>query len=564
MAVKYFRNVTGNYTDDTSWSTTSGGANDTTKPTASDDVKLDGNSGACTISAASVAKTVDCTGYTNTLTHNAFTWTISGSLTLVSGMTYTPLATSTISFNATATLTTGGKLIPLLTTTSGTLTLGDNLNFMASKVLTFTLSGTNVDMNGKSINGNSAINRILIASGTIGTGKTLTVNGGTFSNANFRDITFSNATDLDLSAITGLSGDSGGNTITGGGTVLTFTTPATQTWSGSSGGNWSANAWSGRVPLPQDNASLGVAFSASQTVTADMPSLGKSIDWTGATGNPTFTLSVDPMSIYGSLTLISGMSIGGVGNLHMRGRSSYTITSAGLTIGYGVNITAPGGTYTLQDNLRTNTSCAHNNGTWDWNGKDLNVPAMLTSNTNTRSILNATGTLELRTAPTAWAINTSGLTFDPSNLTVLVDGANVTFNLAGLHFKKLTSSASGATFTLSGGGTIDTLIIRPTGAKTFKITSSTTVTIGSVLNMTGSSGNVITFAAVTGGTFATLAMPATMFSGDYFSIQDIHVTGGGTFYAGAHSTDVSGNSGITFTAPPDTGTHMYGDEGLIS
>ncbi len=50
------------------------------------------------------------------------------------------------------------------------------------------------------------------------------------------------------------------------------------------GGNWSASSWTTRVPLPHDDVYLGNAFAASQTVTADMPRLGRSIDWTGATG----------------------------------------------------------------------------------------------------------------------------------------------------------------------------------------------------------------------------------------------------------------------------------------
>lgn len=43
--IKYFRTGVTNWNDDASWSTTSGGANDTTKPTAGDDVFLDASSG---------------------------------------------------------------------------------------------------------------------------------------------------------------------------------------------------------------------------------------------------------------------------------------------------------------------------------------------------------------------------------------------------------------------------------------------------------------------------------------------------------------------------------------
>lgn len=96
MASKFLIPAGGNFNDDTSWSTTSGGANDTTKPTAGDDAFLDANSGACTLDSGSVMRSLNCTGYTNTLTHNAFTCSIGDgtagagniALKLVAGMTY--------------------------------------------------------------------------------------------------------------------------------------------------------------------------------------------------------------------------------------------------------------------------------------------------------------------------------------------------------------------------------------------------------------------------------------------------------------------------------------------
>lgn len=565
MAAKYFRNVTGNYSADTSWSTTTGGANDTTKPTSADDVHFDANSGACTIDAASVAKTIDCTGYTNTLTHNAFVLTVSGSVTLVSGMTYTPDVNATLTINATATLTTGGKLLAKANHTSGTLTLGDNLSFMADKGTSFTLSGTAVDLNGKTISGNSVTNRVFIKSATLGTGKQITVNSGTFANADFQDITFSTGSNLDLSAITGKSGDCGGNTITGGGSTLTFTAPATQTATGTSAFTWSTHGWTSRVPLPQDNVVINNAFSASQNVTVDMPRAGKSIDFTGATGNPGFVAGLD-FSVYGSLTLASGMGMGGVFTIGLFGRSSYTITNANTSWASGINIQAIGGTYQLVDNFSTGSSITLTNGTLDMNGKNATCSNFLTNFTNTRAITNPTGTLTLTTAPTIWQINTSGLTFNPSALSIVINnaGGNArTFNMAGLTFAALTYTAAGGALTLSGGGTITTLTVSSSTTKTLKVTNGTTLTVTN-FNVAGASGRVLTFSSDSGGAFFTLSVAAGVVSTDYLSIQDSHATGGATFYAGANSTNVSGNSGWTFTAPPSTGTKTFGDEGMVS
>lgn len=113
MAAKYAITAGGNWNDDTTWSTTSGGGNDTTKPTASDDVYLDANSGDVTISANSVCRSLDCLGYTHGLTHNNATTLSIGdgtaganniALRFSSEMTYSPLgATAQISFISTST-----------------------------------------------------------------------------------------------------------------------------------------------------------------------------------------------------------------------------------------------------------------------------------------------------------------------------------------------------------------------------------------------------------------------------------------------------------------------------
>src|SRR5688572_13080142 len=95
-------------------------------PTAADDAVLDVNSGAVVINAGAVARSLDCTGYINVLTHTAGVTLALGdgtagagnvALRLASGMTYTlgNAATSAISFISTSatqqTITTGGKTL---------------------------------------------------------------------------------------------------------------------------------------------------------------------------------------------------------------------------------------------------------------------------------------------------------------------------------------------------------------------------------------------------------------------------------------------------------------------
>jgi hypothetical protein len=115
------------------------------------------------------------------------------------------------------------------------------------------------------VNGNSATNRVLVFSGTLGTPRTITAANVSVTNADFRDITGAGAGNWNLSAVSGGSGDAGGNS------GITFTTGQTQLL----GRRWDTLSWSvmlstvvrlllpvvlttpvhGRVPLPQDDAS---------------------------------------------------------------------------------------------------------------------------------------------------------------------------------------------------------------------------------------------------------------------------------------------------------------------
>ncbi len=467
MANRYWVGGTATWdaTAGTKWATTSGAAGGAAVPTAADDVFFDtSSSGTCTLSSSSVCRSLDCTGFTGTISHPASTTLTIGdgtagagnvALRLVAGMTYTlgNAATSAISFVSTSatqqTITTGGKTLgnwtvngagssyllsdantvaisAIVTLTAGTLNTGgqtcswgafnatssgtrtltlgassitltanatawdmlttgtlamnantSTLTFTGSSVF-FRLSGggpafndvifTNVGgfstintltcanlsiANGASkvhlvniagnitvtgtltVTGNSSINRLLVTSSVVATTRTITAAAVSLSNADFMDIAGAGA----ASPLTGTSlGDCGGNS------GITFDSPTTQTNTGATG-NWSdVTKWTSRVPLPQDTV---VINTGSGTITADMPRLAKDITFTGFTG--TFSTASTANTMYGSVTLASGMTWTGTQAMTLAGRGSHTITSAGKSFPAGCAIWAPGGTYTLQD-----------------------------------------------------------------------------------------------------------------------------------------------------------------------------------------------------------------------
>ena len=551
-ANRYVRTAGGNYSTAATWASTSGGTDSVAVPTSADDVFLDANSGQLTVDAASAAKSVNCTGYTGTLTHNAFVWTVAGSVTFVSGMTYTPLETSTVTLSATNTLTTAGKLFPLMILNTGiTTTLADGLNFMASKVITLTLNGSSLTLNGQTVSGNSATKRVLIRTNTIGTTYTITNTTGTFANADFRDITLSAA--ADLSAITGLSGNCGGNS------GITFTTAADQHWTSASGGNWSTSGnWTSRVPLPQDDVYFDNAFSASQTVTADMPRLGKSIDWTGASGTPAWSVNTE-ITCYGSVTWITGMTRSSWSNqLIYGGRGSFNIFTAGISQASGA-IEAFGGTYTLLGAYTSVSIFTVSGGTLVDNGYSMSVTAFNSTNTNTRAITRS-GTLTVTSTGTVYTHATAtGLTLTDTGTILLsnVSATSKTFAGGGLTYNDLKIAGGGAgAVIITGANTFNRIYTDGGGTKSITLPGSTTTTILSGQGL-GNATNVITFTASAGS--ATVSKAAGKVKWNYVSLTNIPSTGGAVFYAGINSTDGGGNTGWLFrNAPSSSGSVLGG------
>src|ERR1700728_3613433 len=104
MATYYGVAAGGNWSSASTWASTSGGSGGAGVPGGSDDVILDGNSGAISLTASTAVRSLDCNSggaagaYTHTLTHAASTQLQVGTTTtpannvglrFSSGMTYT-------------------------------------------------------------------------------------------------------------------------------------------------------------------------------------------------------------------------------------------------------------------------------------------------------------------------------------------------------------------------------------------------------------------------------------------------------------------------------------------
>jgi hypothetical protein len=186
-------NATWDGTAGTKWATTSGGVGGSAVPTAADDVFFSSlSTGTCTLSASSVARSINCTGFTGTISHPAATTISIGDATagassialkLVAGMTYTIInsTTSAISYVSTSatvqTIDTGGKTMG----NSFFDTVGNSYQWISSYTsstgATLQHTGGTLDWNGQTFNiGSMAGNSALVRTLTLGAAN-ITLNG---------------------------------------------------------------------------------------------------------------------------------------------------------------------------------------------------------------------------------------------------------------------------------------------------------------------------------------------------------------------------------------------------
>jgi hypothetical protein len=375
----------------------------------------------------------------------------------------------------------------------------------------------------------------------VNTGATVTV-----TNTDFQDISMSPS--VDLSGITGNSGNCGGNS------GITFTTPATQTHTTSSGGNMSdSSKWTSRVPLPQDN--IVVDSNTTGTVTLNMPRMGTNITLTGFVG--TWSASTAAIAMYGSLTLPSGMTYTGGNNLSFMGRGTHTVTTGGNSITTPLFFGGSGGTYTLQDNLTTATgikitlgSSSVGSCTFVDNGVTVGVDVATTSHASQVLTLTGTWNLSNASATTVWNVTSSStITASTATIAITTAGTNTrTFAGNGNTYGTLTYTVAGSTGKLfiTGSNTFDTINFSDaSNARTLSLTAATTTTIVTALNIKGTSANKMTLNSVTAATH-TLSKSSGFISCDNASITNSIATGGATWVA-TRSTNVSGNTGWNFS-----------------
>lgn len=425
-------------------------------------------------------------------------------------------------------------------TRTGTAVKTDALLLAANLTVTGTLTLT----------GASLVNRLFVQSSAVATSRSLTAAAVSLSNVDIQDVHAAGAA-------APFSGTSVGDGL--GNASITFTASTTRyavaagnwsstaTWASSSGGTPGAS-----VPLPQDAVVLD-GSSGAGTYSTDMPRLGANVACTGFTATLATVTGVIN-TIFGNLTLAAGMTFTpGTTSMSLAGRGSQTLTSASKNVvGTGGQLSVTGGgNYTVQDDLTITGSVGLALGTFTATTQNVTAASFLSNVAGTRALNMGSGTWTLTGTGTVWGIFATGLTLSAQTSTLVVSDTSSTQKTiqgtATLNNVTIPAGGSGAINFNTGNITFaGTLTVA--GPKTLVFASGLTYPITGQASVVGSSGNLVTISATTPGSSFAITKAAGLIAADWLSLKDSTASGGAVFSAGANSTNVSGNSGWTFSA----------------
>jgi hypothetical protein len=379
----------------TKWAITSGGAGGASVPTAADDVYIDANSGAVTVTVTNAAALCRSLSFTSSSGNFAGTFagpaqiTISGSLTMVPGMTRT--FTGALVFNATSaqTITTGGVALDSAITfngVGGSWSLQDSLTNDAARTVTLT-------------NGSLALNA-----------NTLTT--GLFSSTN------TNARSIDFG--TGKIVLSGNNA-----TVWNTAVVSTMTVSGSRSVELAYAGATGTRTITASSVGFSEAKVFDFVVTAGTDTVALGADSRARTFNLSSfsgTLSNGLRTLYGSFVIgaATTLSAGSSTTTFASTAAGNQITTSGKTIDFPITFDGIGGVWEFQDALIQGATRAFTitNGTVKLkNGVTSTVGAFATSGTNQKFLQSTLAGSQATLSQASGTVNASNLTIQDINAT---------------------------------------------------------------------------------------------------------------------------------------------------
>jgi hypothetical protein len=481
---------------------------------------------ALTINTTAVFDDLNFTGFTGTWAPTTQTITFYGSLTMVSGMTFTA-GTGAFTFAATSgtqVITSAAKTLNPITQNGvgGTVQLADALT--TTSTATYTLT-----------NGALNLNNFNLTAGLFSS-----------SNTNIRSIAFGTAA-IYITA----NNTTVWSMATNGNFTPTGTKIVNLTYSGATG---TRNIRHGST-AGATSSSLSFNVTAG-TDTITLAGIVNGIDLTGFTGAFQIAGQTDT---YQNVDLSSASSVSAISTgqqLIFRGGTNITFKPPNSLMGLGLWLNKSPGTATLTlladcltDQGIVITLGQFIAGTYNVQANDIDVGFSAT--VRGISMGSGTWTLTPSVSSAAWVYGTGGTyTFNAGTANIVIDSpssVDVIFAGGPYSYNKLTFQ-NGLSLYISGSSTFTELASTATTAWTLTLQASTTTTVGA-FTIDGSAGNLVSLRSSIAGTQATLSKASGIVSVDYLDIQDSNAAGGATWYAGTNSVDNGNNTGWFFSGP---------------
>lgn len=315
-------------------------------------------------------------------------------------------------------------------------------------------------------------------------------------------------------------------------TLTVWDNATTGGWSNTSGG-----ASNGTVPNSTTDVVFDANSGASRNITLSTGATCNTLNTTGAAAMTFISGALSPSS---NINLTGSVSINDV---EFQNAASASITSGGATIGIlSFNST---GAITLGDDLIVTAAMNGLNKNFDAQNHNVTVPGVSFGGGAIMTLTMGSGTWTL-TGDNPWPGPGVSVTIVPGTSTIKLTGnsaANKQFVGGGKTYNNFWNATRGSgTVTITGANTFNNFRIDAGRTQIFPI--STTNTIASLT--ADGTGNQISIQSSSAGSAATLAKSGGgSIYVDYCAIEDIVGSPAATWNA-RNSTNVSGNSGITF------------------
>ncbi|MCY1662630.1 gliding motility-associated C-terminal domain-containing protein [Chryseobacterium sp. SL1] len=475
-----------------------------------------------------------------------------------------------------------------------------NLNFsnslIAGKILgSNELVGTafnNVTFAGESsINGSNQFNSLTLAAGKnshLMPGSTQTVNrlvnnsscgswtldnNGSFTKATIRstaDISLSHVRICGINVVGGAVYTAKGIDL-GNNSGWKFLAPTEQNlyWIGSSG-NWSdPNHWTtdpkgtpsgGCVPTRFDKVFFTRYSGESPAIHTDGTAEFSDMTWNNVGGTPSIT---GTLNCYGSLTLQSSLSHRG--GINFLSAKDCTITTNGAILANNFDVNFSGsGTYTLIDDMTTNSRINFTKGTLNTNGKTVTALSFNGHETDLNggefiSLLLGSSRIFLSDAE-GWTYTGTRLDAGKSHIFLIGSASHFKGN-DGAVYPTLSFDGTGSLNKLYGAITLDTLQFSARNS-TYQLQSGKTVTVRTHLQMSGNNCSTVNIASTVSGIPAGLCVKNGTTTFNFISIRDINASCLPLTIL-AQSTDLGNNTNIGFLPRQTAGIGVLGMDTTI-